>query len=201
MTIIAQKIPFEIHLTTEGLPAVREEEFIRHCESVGAKALLIELSRGSHVQQPMLSTVVHSNSLLSVLSEANELSSDLARKGFGSKRLKIEIPAYHAHLFAKNESTFDRYFEWHGKIRYTNTDMLQTLCLKHKVHLSINSLKSATGFRFITLREYGTQQVFEERIHQLLEDFEKQKLTIDKQQAEFCIYDNNSFLDEGWLPQ
>lgn len=198
---LTDNIPFEIHLTTGDLPQDREQEFSAYCQSVGGKALLIELSRGLHTQQPMLSTIIYADSLEAVLSEANKLSSGLKQHNFKSKRLKIEIPAFHADRYADSPSAFERYFEWHGKISYTDVDLIERLCQKHKVHLSANALKNAPGSRFITLREYGSKARFEERIQRLLKDFEMEKLTINKQQAEYCIYDNNSRLDEGWLPQ
>lgn len=201
MSTLSEKIPFEIHLTTEQLPAAREGAFVRHCEAAGAKALLIELSRGMHMQQPMLSTVVYSDDLRLILSKATTLSQALVKEKFGATRLKIETPAVHAHLFAESESDFDRYFEWHGKIGYDQTEILAAICQKHKVHLSVNVLKSSPTLRFITLREYGTQERFEERIRQLVEALNTSNIPIHKQEAEYCIYDNNSFLDEGWLPQ
>ncbi|GAB5527331.1 MAG: hypothetical protein Roseis2KO_52030 [Roseivirga sp.] len=201
MSILTEKIPFEIHLTTGDLPQEREQQFSTYCQSVGAKALLIELSRGQYMQQPMLSTIVYANHLEAVLSEANTLSSGLEQHNFKAKRLKIEIPAFHAHKFADSPSAFDRYFEWHGKISYTDVELIESLCQKHKVHLSVNALKNAPGTRFITLREYGSKARFEERVQGLLKDFEIKRLSINKQQAEYCIYDNNSRLDAGWLPQ
>jgi hypothetical protein len=58
-----------------------------------------------------------------------------------------------------------------------------------------------SGFRFITLREFGTKLEFENRVNELTKDLKKGNWTIFKQEAEYCIYDNNSFLDTGWLPQ
>ncbi len=198
---LTEKIPYEIHLTIGDLPLDREQEFSTYCQSVGAKALLIELSKGLYTQQPMLSTIVYADSLEAILSEANKLSRGLEQHNFKAKRLKIEIPAFHAHRYADSPSAFDRYFEWHGKINYTDVELIEKLCQKHKVHLSLNALKNASGTRFITLREYGSKAIFEERIQGLLKDFETERLTINKQQAEYCIYDNNSRLDQGWLPQ
>lgn len=195
------KIPFEIHVTTGFLPTDREQEFSKYCESVGAKALLIELSRGEFTQQPMLSTIVYTDRLDSVLSTATTLSESLIEQKFGVKRLKIEVPAINADMFLDEPGDFDRYYEWHGKITYENTEELQEICQKHKVHLSINALKNEVQFRFITLREYGNKQRFEQRIHLLLKDLKTGNWEVNKQQSEYCIYDNNSYLDKGWLPE
>ena len=97
-------------------------------------------------------------------------------------------------------SSFDNYFEWHCKINYTQIDELLELCQKHKVHLSLNSLRNESNIRFITLREFGTKQEFNLRILALSNDLRSGDWTILKQQSEYCIYDNNTFLDNGWLP-
>ncbi len=200
MIQMAKTIPFEIHLTIGTLHTIDEAAFIDCCKALGAKPLLIELSRGTYQQQPMLSIVIYANNFETVLSKANELSRSLKDANFNAKRLKIEVPAFHSELFSEWESAFDQYFEWHGKINYAG-QKIDTLCQKHKVHLSVNSLKGAKEFRFITLREYGSKALFENRVKGLLHDAQYENLLVHKQQAEYCIYDNNSYLDEGWLPQ
>ncbi|NUN99434.1 MAG: hypothetical protein HUU01_02325, partial [Saprospiraceae bacterium] len=95
---------------------------------------------------------------------------------------------------------FDKYFEWHCKINYIQIEELLGVCEKHKVHLSLNSLKNETNVRFITLREFGAKWTFGQRIAVVLSDLQKGGWTVLKQQSEYCIYDNNNFLDNGWLP-
>ena len=48
-------IPFEIHITIGDLPVSREQAFIVACRAQAAKPLIIELSQGEHMHQPMLS--------------------------------------------------------------------------------------------------------------------------------------------------
>ena len=194
-------IPFEIHITTSDLTKSRQSDFINFCTKIDAKPLIIELSKGKFIKQPMFSKVVLSNNIDNVLFVSTQLSKSLILQNFNIERLKIEIPAENYNLFENYKSTFLKYFEWHGKIDYTQTDNLNDLCRKHKVHLSLNSLKNESNNRFITLREFGTKLEFENRVNELTKDLKKGNWTIFKQEAEYCIYDNNSFLDTGWLPQ
>lgn len=191
------EIPFEIHITTGDLSAGRLINFIDFCHTQAAKPLMIELSKGDFIQQPMLTIVVYADAFEQALSLANDVSNAMDAQDFPVKRLKIEVPAANSASF----STFGKYFEWHGKTNFTQVDALLVLCEKHKVHLSLNSLKNEADTRFITLREFGTKMMFETRIAALLNELKEGPWTIIKQQSEYCIYDNNKFLDNGWLPQ
>lgn len=162
---------------------------------------MIELSKGKFIKQPMFSKVVFSDNIDGVLAVSTELSKSLTRQNFIIGRLKIEIPAENSCLFENYKSSFQKYFEWHGKISYKQINDLNALCKKHKAHLSLNSLKSESNSRFITLREFGSKFEFENRVNELTKQLKEGDWTIYKQEAEYCIYDNNSFLDTGWLPQ
>jgi hypothetical protein len=195
------KIPFEIHITTDNFTSDRQADFVDFCITREAKPLMIELSKGDFINQPMFSKIIFANNLGDILSISTEISNSLNNHGFLVKRLKIEIPSDKSDLLKYCPSDFDRYFEWHCKINFTQTDSLLKLCEKHKVHLSLNSLKNEANIRFITLREFGTKLRFEQRILSLLSGLQNGKWTILKQQSEYCVYDNNNFLDNGWLPQ
>ena len=196
-----KEIPFEIHVTTGDLTINRQDDFVNFCMMHEARPLMIELSKGDFIQQPMFSKIVYSNSFDHVLSVATGLSLSMDSSGFAARRLKIEVPAANSDLFKNRPSNFEKYFEWHCKINYAQVDKLLQLCEKHKVHLSLNALKHATNCRFITLREFGTKTEFEKRISSLSNDLQNGHWAILKQEAEYCIYDNNNLLDHGWLPQ
>lgn len=193
-------IPFELHLTVNELNTTALPDFIKCCEENESKPLLIELSRGSFMQQPMLTKTISLKTLEEALLQATDLSARLNEKKFPVKRLKIEIPAYCADNWAGPQQAFIPYFEWHGKIPYSYPERLHELCEQHRVHLSLNVLKYDPDMRFITLREYGTYAFFLERIQQLTIDLNCHGWPPAKQQAEYCVYDNNVFLDNGWLP-
>ncbi len=195
-------IPFEIHLTTAHLTRAREQAFADLCFANEAKPLRIELAQGEHTHQPMLSKVVYAANLHDVLAVATALSEALHQAHYPVTRLKIEVPSSDADLAqAYLSETFKPYFEWHGKVTYQQVAMLYALCEKHRVHLSRNALKNESNTRFITIREYGTRASFESRIEALVTDLNNSGWTVSKPQSEYCIYDNNTYLDKGWLPQ
>jgi hypothetical protein len=199
--MLATEIPFEIHITTDDLASNRQQEFVDFCLTRTAKPLMIKLSKGDFVNQPMLSKVVYATSLDAILSNASEISGALTNQNFGVKRLKVEIAYNHADLFKNYLSRFEKYFEWHGKVVYAQVDTLLEVCEKHRSHLSSNALTNQLNARFITLREFGTKHEFEQRVLALTKDLQNGNWTILKQEFEYCIYDNNNFLDNGWLPQ
>lgn len=199
--MLEKEIPFEIHITIDSLKINYRQDFVEFCQKKEAKPLFIELSQGDFVHQPMLSKVVCSKNFDEILEFSSELSRELEILNFHVKRLKIEVPSVNWSLFQNFSTKFEKYYEWHCKIDFIRKDELLKMCEKHKVHLSLNSLKNDISTRFITLREFGTNQQFESRISAISKDLEKQKRVINKQQSEYCIYDNNTFLDNGWLPQ
>lgn len=198
--IAAPPIPFEIHITTNNFNSNCQADFIEFCRIKGAKPLIIELAKGYFIKQPMLTKVIYANNLNAVLSTANEISSSMHRFNFSVKRLKIEIPSKNYAALNNYPSDFDKYFEWHCKVNYDNPSLLLVICEKHKAHLSLNALKNQGNTRFITLREFGTKSKFEERVAAILNELHDNTWTVLKQQFEYCIYDNNKFLDNGWLP-
>jgi hypothetical protein len=193
-------IPFEIHLTVESLNTDGQEKFAEFCLKHDAKPLLIELARGDNMQQPMLTKVIYTESLDDVLKISTRYSNLLRQNSFKVNRLKIETMPEYATLFDDGEAgTFAKYYEWHGKINYERPVELLALCEKHKAHLSINALKNTPNIRFITLREFGDNNTFNTRIKELTTDITAGGWQLLKQQSEYCIYDNNCFLDNGWL--
>ena len=106
----------------------------------------------------------------------------------------------HGALFELVNTSFDKYYEWHGKVEYLQPEKLEALCKVHKAHLSLNSLKGESNTRFITLREFGNRQTFVNNVLKLTQILSGE-WTIFKQQSEYCIYDDNILLDKGWLPQ
>ncbi|MBL7706423.1 MAG: hypothetical protein JNM21_12840 [Taibaiella sp.] len=191
-------IPFEIHITTRQLQEAEISAFINLCDQLHAKPLLIELSRGQYTQQPMLTKVIRAHSWDEVAKQVDLLVKYIDAAEMGAQRVKVEIPAIHATTFPAREE-FAVYFEWHGKVNYADIPGLMQLCATHSVHLSLNALKDQAGSRFITLREHGSKQAFEERIAHLYNDLLKGGWTITKEQSEYCIFDNNELLDMGWL--
>lgn len=191
-------IPFEIHITLTDLPVTRTAEFVTSCAAQNAKPMLIELEQGAFQRQPMLSKVVEDTSLNQALAHAHQLAGVLQQQLFTATRIKIEIPAADAAGYVQRGGE-GLYYEWHGKVHYRQPEDLLVLCLAHQVHLSANALRNQAEVRFVTLRETGTYAVFESRLQQLVRALAEKGWPVIKQQAEYCIYDNNIQLDTGWL--
>ncbi len=201
MSKLSQPIPFELHLTVSSIGQEQEAAFADCCRLLLAKPMIIELAQGQSRQQPMLNKIIQAASLETALAAAHDLSEQLGIAGFPVIRTKIEIPAHHASLFNGEDQTNMRYFEWHGKITYEAQPALPVLCASHKAHLSRNALKHDPGKRFLTLRVYGSAAVFGDKVNNLCKDLVGHGITLLKQQAEYCLYDNLVELDAGWLPE
>jgi hypothetical protein len=52
----------------------------------------------------------------------------------------------------------------------------------------------------VTLREFGSQRVFVERVETLVQALTAGGWPVAKAQAEYCVFDTNTSLDKGWLP-
>lgn len=199
--MFVSKIPFELHITTGLLPVKEVEDFASFCEDHEAKPLLIELARGEYINQPMFNKVIYVCTLDEALQTATEFSEQLIARNWLVQRLKIEIPAFHAGEWKTIGEQFEPYFEWHGKVQGHPTPELNALCLEHRAHLSLNALKKAENFRFITLREFGNRDLFEQRVKSLAVSLTTAGWPLIKEVSEYCVYDNNVYLDKGWLPQ
>jgi len=195
------RIPFELHLTVNDLLTTDIERFVDCCLAQEAKPMMIELSRGTYIHQPMMNRIVAASSLQEALMVATMLSGILQTSGFPVKRLKIEVPADQFDAVPDISANFTPYFEWHGKVLYDNVNALLACCATHQVHLSRNALKQEQTTRFVTLREFGDIHVFQQRINKLTGALTEGGWTVIKQQSEYCVYDNNLFLDGGWLIQ
>lgn len=190
--------PFEFHITIDRLALSEQSAFIEFCLTRHLKPIFIELGRGIHTEQPMLSKVVYMDSLSSALKWASVLFIELKEETFRPLRLKIEIPIQYFEWYRSDEIG-TTYFEWHGKINFINTLELHKLCDMHHVHLSRNALKGQHDYRFITLREYGDKDHFESRLLELKHALEQGNWVVIKEQSEYCVYDSNVRLDDGWL--
>lgn len=199
--MFASKIPFELHLTTGLLPVKEVDDFTSFCDDHKAKPLLIELARGEYINQPMFNKIIYVSTFEEALQMATEYSEQLMARNWKVQRLKIEIPASHADHWRAGDYQFEPYFEWHGKIQGEPTPELQSICLQHRAHLSLNALKKAENYRFITLRENGSGEVFEQRIKNIAVSLIESGWPLIKEVSEYCVYDNNVYLDKGWLTQ
>ncbi|MFB6455384.1 hypothetical protein ACE38W_08950 [Chitinophaga sp. Hz27] len=191
-------ILFEVHLTISEITQERIASFSDCCNRLSARPLLIELSKGACMQQPMLYAVLPTNSYSEVLTQCNSYRESLVANNFPVKRSKIEIPVDHAFSWI-DDGDYPPYFEWRGKIDYIKPDELMRLCELYNVRLSQNALRNDSENRFITLREYSDEILFQARVKAVRNTLAKGGWALQKQQSEYCIYDTNISLDEGWL--
>lgn len=198
--MFTSEIPFELHITTSPVAKGEIDDFVSFCNTHGAKPLLIELARGEYIAQPMMNKVILVHSLNEALLSATGLSEQLNANNWKVQRLKIEIPAYHSEQWNAGEHAFEPYFEWHGKIKGDPTPELLGFCQQHRAHLSLNALKIEDNFRFITLREFESKVVFQQRVDCITGSLMAAGWPLIKDVSEFCVYDNNVYLDKGWLP-
>ncbi|MBI3729287.1 MAG: hypothetical protein HY254_13255 [Burkholderiales bacterium] len=195
-------LPFEIHLTVANAQEADVPGFIEFCGEIKAKPLLIELSRGMHTQQLMLSKLLMADQLDAVLKVVKDYGCILNQRAYKTSRLKIEIPLQYAEEYKKSVAmSSDVYYEWHGKINFSRVDDLLRVCATHGVHLSRNSLRNEPGTRFVTLRELGSKAVFLLRVEALQKSLKDSVWTIMHERFEYCIFDDNCALDHGWLNQ
>ncbi|NIG53002.1 hypothetical protein [Chitinophaga sp. Cy-1792] len=191
-------IPFEVHLTISEITQERVASFSDCCNRLSARPLLIELSKGTCIQQPMLYAVLSTNSYQEVLQQCDSYTESLIANDFFVKRSKIEIPADHAFSWI-NDGDYPPYFEWRGKIDFIKKEELMRLCELYNVRLSQNALRNDPDNRFITLREYADEELFQARVKAVKNGLTKGGWNLQKQQFEYCIYDTNRSMDAGWL--
>lgn len=148
----------------------------------------------------MASITIHEAPDAPVIALAEQRAAVFEQHGFPVSRIKIEIPADDAQRL-QQKTTTDPYFEWHGKVPFTDMDNLLACCLQHGAHLSKNALRDAGDTRFVTLRESGGKTQFDKRCDALLRALESGGWTPVKQDYEYCFYDTHRALDNGWLSE
>ncbi|MBO2010797.1 hypothetical protein [Hymenobacter negativus] len=200
MSYSLQALPVEFHLTTAPLTPNELAGFEALCQRAGGKALLIELARGQHCQQPMLSLIKTGIAPADALLEARKLAEQFGDGGYPVLRLKLEVPAWGA-AWARpaQRAAGGTYYEWHGRVRYEREAALRAWCEQHAVHLSSNALRHRPDVRFVTLREFGPVAQFAARVAVVQAGLVANGWHIAKQQAEFCFFDSRVSLDAGWL--
>ncbi len=202
---------FETHVTVDAVGLRQLEALRTWADQNEVKCLLIELSRGRSILQPML-TWRDTGTLTTQLSKARDVRSRLANAGFHVTRLKLEcdpnnedVPANDAE--ALREAT-TRYFEHHVKLRLTNEAELSRLTQiaeRHQAHLSRNAVhqrEEGLTERFVTQRCRGVgKETADDQLARLKASLVDAGYRIVDVEAEFVVYDSNESLDAGWLPE
>lgn len=190
---------YEIHLTTAPLAPAQRSAFARFASVIGARPMVIELARGAHPVQPML-TLSRAGAIDEVVAYAQALAGQAAQAGFAVLRCKIEQDASTDAL--PSGSARHRYLEWHGRVNVAPAQRmdLAALCAPFGGHLSNNALRGG-DVRYLTMRETGRRAALRLRVAALSEALGAHGWDIGKQQWERVVFDSNLTLDRGWLEQ
>jgi hypothetical protein len=189
---------FEIHLTTAP-----DADLARIAARHALKTTYIELDRGEHPHQPML-TYHASGAESAVVAEAYRVADRLAADGLPVVRIKVEAHAGNPLLPQADRADPDGYFECHLRVAVDRgrLDELRDLAVRHGAHLSRNPHKiSGLERRFVTLRAHHVgAPAAELRFSVLQAVMESADFVLDKTEREYVLLDTRFDLDRGWLP-
>ncbi len=203
---------FEVHITARITSESLFERFREWCRNREFKCVRIVLGRGAYVHQPMATWRRHDTSLPVVATEAHQFALEMNRAEIPVARLKVEaapenegVPLNDAEAAAHEPGN---YFEHHVKLLREATasrESLLRMCEQFGAHLSHNALREvAEGQeeRFVTLRCYAVGRTSSEG---QLQRFLAALIALGERniehESEYCVYDSNVELDNGWLSQ
>lgn len=199
---------FEVHLTVEAGRAL--SSFERWCRERGMKCVRIVLARGRRCEQPMATWRRRGTCRSAMIEEAHARAAEARAAGWQVVRVKLETAPGNEDVPATDEEAQRRpeghYFEHHVKLRRpvgAGREGLLALCQAHGAHLSRNALRLASEGheeRFVTLRTCAVGRASSLlRLDALIEALDGAGEHIEERESEYCVYDTNLALDEGWL--
>lgn len=193
-------LDIELHITCHSLSNDKLPAFERFCHSINAKPIVILLSNGENIQQPMISKIVTCLDKNGLEKELNCIKRQFIQNGYGVVRVKMEVAPWDVEkateLFGTNEGN---YFEWHGKIKLENEEEARAIILDSGGRISRNVLKKDPHSKFITIRHYGSLVGIKRKIHELKSGLNQNGIGIIKEELEYCIHDSNVALDKDWI--
>ncbi|MEV6285286.1 nucleotidyl transferase AbiEii/AbiGii toxin family protein [Kribbella sp. NPDC051770] len=196
---------FEIHLTGYSTQADRLQLL---AERHGVKFSDIELDRGRHRQQPML-TIPARGTLAEVRAEAERWDERVSRLSLYPVRVKIEAAPWNAGVpVGDADADPALYFEHHVKLLLDELTVAQTIALtelaeRHGARLSRNArrhLAEGRHERFVTQRCFGVgRTTAHARLEALVADLRAARHRILETEEEYVVHDSALALDAGWL--
>lgn len=197
---------FEIHVTLQPLSEdANRLQALAAC--LGCSFLLIELDRGLHPQQPMLTRRMK-GTWPEARRDAAALALAVRRAGMAVRRIKIEIGIDHpgAPRDAASIRTGTGYFEHHVRLLLNDTaDLtgLQLLVEPLAAHLSRNARRPSyegRHERFVTQRCQGVgSDEAGQRLDVLLGLLAGAGVAVISCDREYVVHDGRPGLDAGWL--
>lgn len=201
---------FEIHVTIKRPEKI--DDYVNFCKSIDVKPIVLDLQNGSDVvMKDVMTSSKHYGDNTSVLNECERISKELKSAGYDVIREKIECVPWHPKAprrFEKNPiMPKDCYFESHIGVKIDKgekqLEKLDIVSKRHDCHLSQNFFKKnddGTYVIMLTYRKYeGTLEDFNEKVEDIKESLNEQKLTYEKVVTEFSIYDTKITHDSEWL--
>lgn len=186
---------FEIHLTANP-----EADLAPVAARHGLKATHIQLDRGEHPRQPMLT--YHASGFQSaVVAEAHAVAGRLGAEGLPVVRVKVEALAVNPSVPQADGEDAGGYFECHLRVVVDGRSAeLGELAVRHGAHLSRNPAKtSGLERRFVTSRAHSVAAATAlRRFDELQTALEEAGFTIDKAEREYVLHDSHLELDRGW---
>jgi hypothetical protein len=157
-------------------------DFKDFCENFNIKPIYIELERGDTPTQVMTSSL-HEGDFEKIKKEVENIAQKLQNNHFQISRMKIEAHPDNIGVPLQNKAILahqiNNYFECHFKILLDkNFETLKNICENNKAHLSKEAFES-----------------FEELENILI----KNNFKIEKKIVEYCVFDDNEFVDNNWL--
>jgi hypothetical protein len=218
---------YEGHITVthadDTMPFEEQKaKFISLCETLGVKAILIELQSGApkNGNFQFQTSQWYNRPFSDVRKLMTETSKQFMSNHWIAERQKIEatpclrIGSENCPIEDEDVKNFPltNYFEFHAKISVPCTQdqvetdqmnlMIKELCAKHQAHLSRNAFKKfdKNEHRFLTLRLYGIgQKKAFARFDALLDALKDQMIEVVGTQREYAVWDTNVNHDAGWI--
>lgn len=190
-----QELLFQFHVTTSALLEAQKDTYLSICHKCNVKPVFIQLPKGQHMQQPMFTALIEGKSFSVAYEKVAEILKEFS--SFPPVRIKAEVDPINDYLFTNiTTSKWQPYYEWHCNIKFINPIITKSLAQTHRAHLSENSLEADA--KFLTIRDYGSKELFLERTANLSNALQENHIPIIKEKFEYCIYDNKLELDKGW---
>ena len=197
---------YEVHLTVS---ADADDGRLRSLAADrGVRYTRIQLDRGVHASQPMLSWL-SDGTPASAEADARQAASSLRADGFRVTRVKVEAAASGREApvtAAQAAARPDLYFEHHVKLLLpaaADLEPVRELAVRHGARLSRNARRvRADGVqeRFVTQRCYRVRRAeAAEALAGLLDAFSGAGWAVAEVEQEWVLVDDNPALDAGWF--
>ena len=204
-------MPYEIHITVSNPEGIDIDTYKKDCATIGVKPILLALQdkKGAKIMSDVMTSSRIYGTNNDALVEMKRISNELSNMGYNVIREKIEASYWHQKAPFREDGDTKMpqgcYFECHLNIECTEDRMpeLSDIALKNDCHLSSNVFKMFDDGSFtimMTYRNYNdVYEDFKEKLEIIKADLFAKRFKVEKEIAEFSIYDTNLSHDSKWL--